>query len=212
MPGTGLRHKPNKVIGITGNIACGKSAAAAYLKSLGYTVVDADDISRLVVEPGTYTLDLIVKEFGSEILSSDGTLNRGALRKIIFDDVAKRKKLESILHPAIIQESKHQWDDAFLKGEKTVFYEAALIIETGRYKELDGTLLITALEEEQKSRLLQRDALTEQDALRIMASQMPQSEKEKYATWVVRNNGTLAELHNELDKFLDVIIKGDQSS
>lgn len=191
-----MNKNPNrKVIGLTGNIACGKSTVAKMLFDLGLPVIDADNVAREVTEPGSFVLQKLAEKFGNQILDSKGHLNRSVLRTTVFNDPEKKKKLEEILHPAIRKRTEELIEGCFLIGKTTVIYEAALLVETGKHKELDGLILVTCEPELQLQRLRARDrSITEDLAKKIISSQMPQGDKIIHATWIIENNGTKEEL------------------
>lgn len=191
-----------KVIGITGNIACGKSTVAARLRRLGYPVIDADQVARDVVEPPSPTLKKLVKTFGREILLPSGQLDRARLRAVAFQNKQKRQKLESIMHPAIAREAKHQFQFWANKNKRIIFYEASLIVEAKTYKQFDSLIVVTSPIVLQKRRLLERRGITAALAQSMMDSQMKQSEKSKYADWVIRNNGDKNALNRAIAEVL----------
>lgn len=184
---------PRITIGLTGNVACGKSAVATILRQAGCPVVDADEIAREVTAPGEPALAAVAQAFGPTVLAADGALDRAALRARIFGNDAARKRLESILHPAIGARSKTRIDEAHEKAP-LVFYDAALLVEAGRAGDFDGLLVVTCPEEKQLERLKARDSLTDADALKIMGSQLAQGKKAAAAHWVIVNDGSLADL------------------
>ncbi|MEW6056943.1 MAG: dephospho-CoA kinase [Bdellovibrionota bacterium] len=192
-----------KVIGLTGNIGCGKSAVAKILATLGAAVVDADQVSREVTKTGTPLLRTLLAEFGPGIIDAEtGELNRQALRGIVFADPKKRRRLESLLHPAIAKRSRERFEELFKSGAEVVIYEATLIVEAKRTAEFDGLLVITADSSTQMRRLMERDpGLTTQTAHQILSAQLPQSEKIKAATWVIENNGSLEELSSKVEQW-----------
>jgi dephospho-CoA kinase len=196
------------IIGITGNIAAGKSTVTAYFRKLGFPVIDADDVSRAVVAPGSPALATLKKEFGSTVLNIDGSLNRSALKELVFADEGKRRRLEEILHPAIAEESRRQWQALHKRGHRVAFYDAALLVEASRHKEMDGVMCITAPSALQKERLLQRPGLTEDLATRMMAAQLSQEKKAAVCRWVLKNEGTVDELEAKAAEVLREIMGG----
>lgn len=194
-----MAERRGKIIGLTGNIGCGKSTAARILSSLGVPVIDADQVAREVVRRGSPALQAIEKDFGQGVFLADGNLDRAALRQMAFKDEKLRKKLESIMHPAIVERSKLLFEEQFDLGNEVVVYEATLLFETGRHKDFDGVLVIVAEQPVQRARLLARDpSIDRLLADQIIGSQMPQSDKVKLATWVIENNGTLEELEEKV--------------
>lgn len=193
-------------IAITGGIASGKSSAAKILSSLGYYCVDADKLSREAVEPGSEGLKELVKVFGPSILSRAGALDRKKLREIVFKDPAKRKTLESILHPKIrkLLEKKLE-HEGLVQAPRVWFYEAALIFEAGLAKDFREVWLLVSDPEIQYARLVKRDALTQHEAKGIISAQMTDEEKEKLADLVIENHGNLEELSEKLRQALDAL-------
>jgi dephospho-CoA kinase len=190
-----------KVIGLTGNIGCGKSVVARMFEELGARVIDADLIARLVVEPGEPAWNEIVQTFGEAILNSDGTINRGKLGEIVFNDKEKREALNRISHPRIIERIKELIEEFRKENVEVVIVEAALIVEKGGMKPLINDLIVvTADEEAQIRRLIERNALSREEALSRIKSQMPLSEKVKYATYLIDNSGTLDETRKQVEE------------
>jgi dephospho-CoA kinase len=184
-----------KVIGLTGNIACGKSTVARLLSALGVAVVDADELAREVTAKGSPALKKLRKEFGDGVFDAAGALDRAKLREAVFADPAKRLALESILHPEIARRSRVKFEELGRAGHEVVVYEAALIVEAGRERELDGLLVVACPKEAQRARLKGRDSnLPAETAERMIGSQLPQETKRAAATWVIENDGSLEEL------------------
>lgn len=190
------------IIGLTGSIASGKSTVAKMMTALGLPIVDADIVARDVVEPGTETLELIVKNFGDDILLEDGTLNRTKLGDIIFNEPAKRKILNDIMHPAIRQEMLRQRDAYLEAGQKHVVMDIPLLFESKLQHFVERILVVSVSEEVQLRRLMERNQLSKEDALARMHSQLPMSVKEKSAHAVIYNNENLTQTEEQLLKIL----------
>src|SRR6185369_3434673 len=172
-------------VGLTGSIAVGKSYVLGIFRELGCFVLDADRTSREVVEPGTRGLAEIVEHFGSDILSSDGTLDRGKLAAIVFDDDSKRELLNSIVHPRVFEAQNSWLAEVEKKNPKGIaIVDAALMIESGGYKRFDKLIVIWCQPDVQLSRLLSRGGLSEDEARKRITAQMPQDEKKKYADFL----------------------------
>ena len=189
-------------IGLTGNIASGKSMVSQFLKEMGAIIIDADIIAREIVEFGSPALKEIGQEFGQQVLKQDGTLNRKYLGSIVFADVQALKKLNQITHPRI-RELINVKIEKYLNGqasEKALVIDAALLIEFGIHKMVDLVWVVQVNTGLQLQRLMLRDKLTESEARYRIDSQMPQSEKLKHADKVIYNNGTVEELHTEVKK------------
>lgn len=185
------------VVGLTGGIGSGKSAASDYLASLGITVVDADVVAREVVMVGQPALAAIARHFGSHVLNADGSLNRAALRKIVFDQPAERKALEAITHPAIRQMIMHKLTAS--QSPYTVLV-SPLLFESSQHQFTQRTLVVDVSEETQRERASQRDGVSAEQIAQIMAAQLPRTERLKRADDIVINHGTLADLYPQLDK------------
>jgi len=177
------------IVGLTGNIACGKSSVAEGLRALGAAIVDADEVARAVVEPGSPGLEAVVAEFGDEVLSEDGTLDRGRLGAQVFGDDDARAKLNALLHPRIAVESGQRIGDLQDSGAPYIVYEAALLVENGTHRAFSALVVVTLEEELQVSRLMARDGSTREEALARIHAQMPQAEKAAVADHVIENGG-----------------------
>ncbi|WP_142827649.1 dephospho-CoA kinase [Planococcus soli] len=191
------------IIGLTGSIASGKSTVSGMLKNLGYPIVDADLVARLVVEPGSDTLSQIVQAFGPEVIQEDGTMDRAKVGAIIFNDPASRKILNDIIHPAIRQEMLRQREEFITQGFKTIIMDIPLLFESRLQHLVDKILVVSVTEENQFDRLVERNGFTEQEARARISSQLPMSVKEDGADAVIYNNGTLDETKKQLNRILD---------
>jgi len=180
----------SQIIGLTGGIASGKSTVAKILKELGATIVDADLVAREVVAPGTKGLAEIVAAFG-DVLLPDGTLDRKKVGTIIFGDPNARKILSQITHPKIAMASQQAFLNYRDAGIDPIIYEAALIVENGFYKILQGLIVVSVPPPIQLERLIQRDNISEVDAQARIDSQFPLSEKLKVANYVIDNSQSL---------------------
>ncbi len=182
------------LVGLTGGLASGKSLVSREFLRLGASVIDADEISREVMRPGTDVYREIVREFGRQYLKDDGTINRKRLGKLVFSDPQRLKRLNEITHPAIrraIEDRIRTLKET--KGDALIVVDAALLIETGLYKKMDRVIVVYADEEKQIERLVKRDHLSGDEAKRRINAQMPLREKLKFADFVVDNNGTVEE-------------------
>jgi dephospho-CoA kinase len=173
-------------VGLTGSIGVGKSFVASVFIELGCHVLDADQTAREVVMPGTPGLKALVDAFGQDILTTDGTLDRKRLGALIFADQSQRERLNHILHPFIIvrqDEILNAWESEDPDGIGIV--DAALMIESGGYKRFDKLIVVHCRPEVQLERLMLRDKLSRDEALRRINSQMPQEEKQKFADYLI---------------------------
>jgi dephospho-CoA kinase len=195
-----------RVIGLTGGIASGKSTAARTLTELGARIVDADQVARDIVAPGQPALAEIARTFGREMLQPDGTLDRKRLGAVIFADADKRAALNAITHPRIAMETQARLGK--LRDEKlpVAIYEAALLVENGVHKALDGLIVVVCDEATQLRRLIDRDGYSEEDARARIAAQAPIADKVAAATWVVDTTGPLADTKKQLARVWEEIL------
>src|SRR5919201_4538087 len=177
-----------EVIGLTGGIASGKSTVAAMLRELGATVIDADEASRAVVEPGTPGLRAIVEAFGREVLDGD-RLDRWKLGAIIFADEAARRRLEAITHPLIRAWMAERQREAEERGEERVVLDIPLLYENGLDRGLEAVIVVYPPTEVEMERLMARNRLDRKEAARRLGTQMPIEEKKARATYVIDNSG-----------------------
>jgi dephospho-CoA kinase len=190
------------LFGLTGGIASGKSAVAARLRSRGVPIIDADALSRDAVAVGSAGLAEVVTAFGPEVLTPDGALDRKKLAAIVFGDDAKRKLLNSIVHPrvtALTLEHAARLRDA---GEPLGCYEAALIVENGVSDMFRPLVVVAAPEDVQVARACARDRATPDEARARIRAQMSLAEKTKVADYVIDNDGTLEDLQRKTDEVL----------
>ena len=173
-------------VGLTGSIAVGKSFVLGVLAERGCHVLDADATARDVVAPGTSGMKAVVDAFGSDIVNSDGALDRAKLGAIVFADETKRLRLNSILHPFIIRaqdEQMREWEQEDPKGIAVV--DAALMIESGGYRRFDKLVVVYCRPEVQLERLMARDAISHAEAEQRIGAQMSQEEKRTYADFLI---------------------------
>lgn len=196
----------NLIIGLTGSIASGKSTVAKMLEEVGLPIVDADLVARIVVEPGTPTLEKISEVFGKEVLLENGELNREKLGEIIFHNPAKRVELNSIMHPAIRQEMLRQRDELTEAGEPHIVMDIPLLFESHLQHFVEKILVVSVTEENQLTRLMERNHLSKEEALARIATQLPLSEKEKGADAVIYNN---RDLENTCTQLLAILKEWD---
>ena len=183
-----------KTIGITGGIASGKSTVARIIREMGYRVLDADQLTRQVVEPGKPAYQEVVRVFGREVLRPDGSLDRKKLAGIIFNDAGQRRKLEQIIHPAVKTVIKQELEEFSRNGGQILFVEVPLLYEAGWEDFFDAVWVVTVKPELQQERLLGREGITPQEAAQRIATQWPLSQKAKLADLVIENNGDYADL------------------
>jgi len=201
-----------KRLGITGGIASGKSAVAGMLREMGFNVIDADALGHTVIEPGTRAYDEIVREFGTGVVGADGRIDRGKLGAIVFADGEKLKRLNVIVHPRVEEEMVRQFAEWEKSGvADAAFVEAALLVEAGYQKNLDGLVVAWCRPEQQMERLLAR-GLSEVEARRRIASQMPAEEKLKFATEKIDCSGSLEETRRQVEELAAKLRRGTDAS
>lgn len=184
--------------GLTGSIAVGKSFVSSVLAGLGCHVLDADLTAREMVAPGSAGLRAIADAFGLEVLRPDGALDRAKLGAIVFSDETQRARLNSILHP-LIMEAQDAWlrrcEERDPQGVAVV--DAALMIESGGYRRFEKLIVVHCRPELQLERLLKRDGMTAEEAARRIAAQMPQEEKKKFADYLIDTSGGFDETREQ---------------
>lgn len=188
-----------KWIGLTGGIACGKSAVATHLRAKGWSVVDADVLAHKALSPGTSSYTNVVSFFGPQILSADKSIDRKSLGAIVFNDKAKLLKLEEFIHPWVQEQTRTHREQFQKAGEKMAFYDVPLLFEKNLHSQFDDVIVVACDEKIQIERLKKRNGFNEEEARRRIAAQMPLMEKVKRTSHVIYNNGTLAELHAAID-------------
>jgi dephospho-CoA kinase len=194
------------LIGITGGIASGKTEVARVFRKKGATILSGDVIGRKVVESDKSVLRNLVKAFGEHIMREDGTLNRQRLGEIAFSSARGRNKLNRIVHPPLLRELRRRIRDLKRKHKRVVVVDAALICEWGLEKELDCTIFVQSSKENKIRRLQRFKGYSRQEALDRIRSQLPDSAKKSKADFVIRNNGSLAELRKGANRAWEAII------
>ncbi|WP_394560692.1 dephospho-CoA kinase [Aquipseudomonas alcaligenes] len=185
------------ILGLTGGIGSGKSAAAQHFIDLGVHLVDADHAARWVVEPGRPALAKIAERFGDQILMADGSLNRAALRQQVFQDEALRRWLEGLLHPLIFQEINQHLARA---ESPYAILVSPLLIESGQHKMAQRVLVVDAPEQLQLERSMSRDGASEEQIRAILKAQSSREERLRHANDVLVNDRDLAWLHSEVER------------
>lgn len=193
-----------KAIGLTGSIGSGKSTVSGFFKKLGAIVIDADQVSRQVVEPGSPALKELTVAFGENILNPDGSLNRTLVAEIVFNSDEKRELLNSIIHPMIFNEINSTIEEYREKGTEIIILEAALILEKkGLIKLIDKLIVISIDEETQKKRLEGRGDLSKEQINARINSQLTNNEKIKHADYIIDNNQDLVNTREQVRKLWD---------
>ena len=192
------------VVGLTGGIGSGKSAATAIFEDLGIDVVDADLASREAVLPGSKALDQIQKKFGNEILLEDQSLNRAKLREIIFDNSEDKTWLEQLLHPEIRHIIQSKLENS---SSEYVILVSPLLFETDQHEFCNTTILIDSSLNSQISRTSKRDSVSEDSVKKIISAQMSRDDKLKIAKIVINNDDSLEQLESNVKKVHENLIK-----
>jgi dephospho-CoA kinase len=186
-------------LGLTGGIASGKSAVAAMLREIGFAVLDADSLAHKLIEPGQPACDEVLKEFGPSITDPSGRIDRTKLGAIVFADRRKLDRLNAIVHPLVAEVIFGQFEVWRRGGVRdAVFVEAALLVESGIHKKLDGLVVVWCTPEQQLERLLAR-GLNETEARRRIAAQLPIEEKLRLAAEKIDCSGSLEQTRRQVE-------------
>jgi dephospho-CoA kinase len=182
------------IVGLTGGVASGKTAISQILKEEGAYLIDADQIARELVQPHTATWNELIKVFGKEILQEDGSIHRKRLAAKVFSDPEQRNLLNQILHPRIKTEMNKRVKEIGQKDPNAiVVIDAALLIELRDHQEMDKVIVVTSTEKQQIERLKKRDGVNQEEAQRVLSSQMPLEGRMKVADFVIQNEGSFEE-------------------
>jgi dephospho-CoA kinase len=186
------------LVGLTGGLGAGKSTVARMLSERGAVVVDADDLARKALEPGTPAFEQVCDVFGRDILDAEGRIDRRELAARVFADESKRRVLESITHPEVFRTLAEAVED--LRGtDAVVVFDAALIVETGFHQAVDVLVVVTAPTEDQVRRVAGDRGMGEDEARARIATQADPARREALADVVIRNDGDLASLERQVD-------------
>jgi dephospho-CoA kinase len=188
-----------RLIGLTGGIGSGKSTVARLLVERGAALVDADLLAREVVEPGTPALAEIGAEFGPGVIRPDGTLDRPALGAVVFGDEARRLRLNAITHPRVGALMQERIAAALASDAPLVVVDVPLLFEGARQSQFEGVLLVWVPPAMQLQRLVERDGMSEDEARRRVAAQMPIDDKRAMAAWVIDNSGSVADTSRQVE-------------
>ncbi len=186
--------------GLTGGMGSGKTTVGKLFKALGAYVLDADEICRSLLEPGKPAWNETVDLLGNGILRDDQTLDRRKIADVVFSDLEKKKALEAILHPRVMEEEQAVYKD-ILKDDPgaLVIIDAALLIESGNYRKVDKVIVIACDEETQLHRIMAKNTFSREDAQRRLQQQMSLEEKSKFADYVLHNDSGLSELEEKVE-------------
>ncbi len=202
-------------VGLTGGIACGKSFALKEFERLGVSGIDADEIAHQVIEKGRPAHREVVDAFGDGILQEDGEIDRKALGKLVFGDGEALHRLNGIVHPYIFEEEHRRLaalENPLSNLRPTIaMVDAALMIETGSYSRYDKLVVVYCRPEIQIRRMLYRDQVSEEDALKRINSQLPVLEKVKFADYVIENSGTLSDTREQIRQiYAELVHRADE--
>jgi dephospho-CoA kinase len=177
-------------VGLTGGMACGKSFVAAALGKLGCHIIEADDVGHAVMEPGGEAYDGVVTAFGNGILDAGGRIDRSRLAERVFGNPEQLERLNAIVHPAVRARAAREFEET---GERdpngVVVYVAAILIESGAYREVDKILVVSCAREQQIERAMQRPGASEAGILARLARQMPLEKKKEFADYIIDSSG-----------------------
>jgi dephospho-CoA kinase len=194
-------------VGLTGGIGSGKSEVARRLAEKGATVVDADLVAREVVEPGTAGLRRVVEEFGPGVLRPDGTLDRPALGAVVFADPQKLQVLNAIVHPLVGQRTAELIEQAQASGAQICVHDVPLLVESGLAAAYEVLVVVAADPATQLARLTGDRGMTEAEARQRIAAQAPLADKLAVATHVIRNDGSLQELVEQVERLWESLLR-----
>lgn len=196
------------LVGLTGGMGSGKSLAAKFFAEQGAHIIDADQISRDLVRPGQPALKEIVDVFGEDILDPSGNLDREALAKIIFEDTEKKSVLEAILHPKVLAREQEKYLSISTSNPSAiVIVDAALLIESGNYKNVDKVIVVQSKEEEQVQRILSRGSQSYDQAIARIKNQMSFEDKSKYADYILDNQSKPEDLRQKVHEIYAKLLK-----
>ncbi len=184
-------------IGLTGNIACGKSTVGQMLAARGAEYVDADSLVHRLMVAGTPETERIVARFGPAVRAADGSIDRAALGAVVWRDPAALEDLETIVHPGVRVEIRRRLAES---SAAALVVDAIKLVESGLHHDLDALWVVTCIPERQLRRLMEARGLSEQQARERIAMQPPQEEKVRHATVVIDNSGSLAETERQVDE------------
>jgi dephospho-CoA kinase len=198
-------------VGLTGGIASGKSSVGRMFVELGCRLIDSDLITRELFAPGQSVNKAVAAEFGLRVIAADGSINRGVLAELVFNDRSLREKLNAIVHPAIRNRQEEFLQTVARENPHAIgIVEAALIIEAGNYVHYDKVILVGCTPEVQRRRLRERSALTEEQIEARIASQMPMEKKLPYADYVIDNSGELSDTREQVQGIYEQLVLAER--
>lgn len=193
-------------VGLTGGLGTGKSTVAGILRQKGHIVVDADEMARLALGPGREALAKVVRRFGTDLIGTDGALDRRRLGRLVFADKSALAELEAIVHPEVRKLTLERRQAAEREGRAIAFYDVPLLFEKGMQRDFTKIIIVTADREIQIERAIRRDGLTRDEVERRLGSQLPLDQKVKSADFVIVNNGDLRSLEVQVDQVLKSLL------
>lgn len=188
------------LVGLTGNIASGKSTVARLLSERGATIIDADVLARRVVEPGMPAFDEIRRRWGPGVVAPDGSLDRDALRRLVFSDHEQLEQLNEIVHPEVMAYRDRLVDEARHRGDRLVVSDIPLLFERGLVDQFDRIVLVDAPRPVRLERLMRERGLAETEAMDMITAQMPAELKRARADYLIENVGTIRELEERVSE------------
>jgi dephospho-CoA kinase len=188
------------LVGLTGNIASGKSTVAHLLSERGATIIDADVLARRAVERGSAAFDAIVRRWGTSVLAPDGHLDRAALRRTVFGNANELEALNRIVHPEVERLRRRLIDEARARGDRVVICDIPLLFEKKMVDEYDRIVLVDAPRPLRLERLVEERGLRETEAMEMIAAQMPAELKRARADFMIENHGTLTALEQRVSE------------
>ncbi len=194
-------------VGLTGGIGTGKSTASDILRSLNYSVLDADKVATKSLQKGTPGYNSVLDDFGDSILDLKGNIDRLKLGKIVFNDSKRLYHLEQIVHPLVQSYIADKKSELIAEGVALSFYDVPLLYEKKMQENFDSVILISSTQELQVSRTQKRSGISEKDILARIKNQLPLCEKEKLADFIINNNGSLVELEEKVKLVVQQLIK-----
>ena len=194
------------LLGLTGEIGSGKSLAASYFKKLGAKIIDADLVSRQLVEPGQAAWNDLIKMFGIEFFNPDQTLNREKIAAEVFQNAEKKSLLENIIHPRVMAEEQKLYNSYQQSNpEAVVMIDSPLLIESGNYKNVDKIIVVQSSADLQIRRVMARNGYSHEDAKNRLKTQMPLKKKLKHSDYTLNNAGTRDELKVQVCNLYSVL-------
>lgn len=195
-------------VGLTGGVASGKSTVSRILVELGAVLIDGDAIARQVVALGTPGLSAVVAEFGPELLTPEGDLDRPAMGRLVFGDEAARRRLEAIVHPLVFERIVEL--EAAATGDEVVIHDIPLLAESGRADTFDEVIVVDAPRAIQVERMVRDRGWTPKESVSRIEAQAGREERLALATYVIENTGTLADLRTRVEEVWDQLMDGNR--